>query len=83
MAWYTYISGDPRVASSYSLSTTLPTCQVGGQICAVFLNDTLPVPLQVNLNPQLQNISNALMTLVPQPAGAGVMRTVYLRCNCV
>lgn len=82
MAWYTYVSGDPRVANSYYLSGALLTCQTGSQICAVFLNDTNPVPAQANLDPQLQNISNALMTQIPQPTGIFNPRTVYLKCNC-
>jgi hypothetical protein len=82
MAWYTYISGDPRVAGSYYLSTMTPTCLTGTQICAVFITDTNQIPSQANLDPRLQNISNALMTQVPQPTGIGVKRLVYLKSNC-
>lgn len=82
MAWYTYIGGSPLLASSYYLATAPPACITGVQLCAVFLGTAATVPAQVDLNPQLQNISNALISLTPQPPGGGIMRTVYLKCNC-
>jgi hypothetical protein len=79
--WYIYTGvGDPTLSTSYRLSTIKPTCTgTGGQICAIYLNETDPVP--PSINPVITYIANALGALSSQPTGA-VKRFVYVKCSC-
>ncbi len=66
--WYNYVSGDPTLASSYSLAAGMPSCPpVGCCICAIFApagGATPTAPLAVTLR---TNILNALTRCLPQP----------------
>ena len=77
--WYSYTGvGDPTLVASYRLATVKPTCQAGEEICAIYLNQTDPIPSAFDAGVQTY-IANALATLIPQPTGVGVKRFVYLR----
>jgi hypothetical protein len=80
--WYAYLGfGDPTLPTSYRLMNFKPTCTgVGGQICAIYLNDTNAIPSA--FNGVSIYISNALGTLTAQPSGVGQKRFVYVRCVC-
>jgi hypothetical protein len=68
-AWYAYVGGgtDPRLISSYNITTTKPQCTVGGTICSIYAyaGGANPVSLSANLQ---SYIANALSSGVPQPA---------------
>ncbi|WP_342328700.1 hypothetical protein [Pedobacter sp. FW305-3-2-15-E-R2A2] len=79
--WYSYTgNGDPTLATSYRLSTVKPVCNLGVQICAIYLNQNELVPNA--FNGVATYIANALVTLTSQPTGGGIKRFVYLKCSC-
>ena len=77
--WYTFTGCCDGVfdESKYRLSTVKPTCQVGKEICVVYLNQNSNIPS--SLSTVETYIANALATQIPQPTGVGVKRFVYLR----
>ena len=78
--WYSYASGDPRVASSYSLSLSKPTCINGPVMCAIYAGsggENPDGPLSANLQ---RYISAALVTKIAQPQDTNVFKKyVYVK----
>jgi len=61
--YYAYMgSGDYLVPTNYRQMTlsTVPNCNVGGIVCAVYLNDTTEIPLTPFSSTLIQNIINAV-----------------------
>ena len=83
-SWYTYLGQgkDPLVPASYRRITVDPLCLNVAKICAVYLlgqTATTPaLPFTTNI---LTYITNALVSLSPQPNGGPVKHYVYLK-NC-
>ncbi|WP_342328702.1 hypothetical protein [Pedobacter sp. FW305-3-2-15-E-R2A2] len=76
--WYAYTGvGDPTLSTSYRLSSVKPSCNLGVQICTIYLNQTDAIPSA--FDGVTTYIANALATQTSQPTGAGVKRFVYLR----
>jgi hypothetical protein len=64
--WYSYIGiGDPTNSTSYRLSSVKPNCNLGVQICAIYLNQTDQIPS--GFNGISTYIANALATQIAQP----------------
>jgi len=78
--WYSYVEGDPRVSSSYSLAPVSPTCINGPEMCAIYAGsggDTPDGPLSANLQ---RYIAAALITKVAQPQDANAFKKyVYVK----
>lgn len=79
--WYGYSGwGDPFLATNYRLIHIKPTCTVGEEICAIYLNSNTVIPGQFNgSDGMVTYIAHALITQSPQPTGIGVKAFVYLR----
>lgn len=82
-SWYGYIggpTGDPRLASDYTIITGKPACITGPNVCAIYapgLDLSPNAPLSTNM---LLYISNARVSGVPEPQSpTGTKRYVYLR----
>ena len=78
--WYSYVVGDAREASSYSLALTTPTCVNGPVMCAIYAGsggDNPDGPLSQNLQ---RYIAAALITKIAQPQDANAFKKyVYVK----
>ena len=77
--WYSYVSGDERVPSSYSLADVTPTCLNGPQMCAIYATGGGETPNA--FSQRLQNyIANALITKIAQPQDTNTFKKyVYVK----
>ncbi|WP_342328703.1 hypothetical protein [Pedobacter sp. FW305-3-2-15-E-R2A2] len=63
--------------NNYRKTSVKPSCNLGINVCAIYLNDTADLPSAITLVELY--IANALATQTAQPIGVGVKRFVYLR----